>query len=176
MISILKLIMKGHSGHAIYSATPVHSTDQLDTVNSLHPNIHRLKSPPFMTICPETIVKLSSAEWGQWAIFQSWVSLSEIRGGVYEIFLSFGWSAFVLAWHINYDHIGFTGPISLTIFPSQLTISFSSYINSNEVIATKFCTCHDSTAFMACAKICSDLVARDWITAIWFFHQICIVI
>ena len=33
------------------------------------------------------------------------------------------------------------------------------------MIATKFCTCHDSTAVMACAKICFDLMACNLITA-----------
>ena len=37
--------------------------------------------------------------------------------------------------------------------------------NSNEVIATKFCTCHDSIAVLACAKICSNLMTRYWIIA-----------
>ena len=37
--------------------------------------------------------------------------------------------------------------------------------NSNEVIATKFCTCHDSIAVLACAKICSNMMTRYWIIA-----------
>ena len=34
-------------------------------------------------------------------------------------------------------------------------LSFS-HPNANEVIATNFCTCHDSCAVLACAKFCSD--------------------
>ena len=32
-------------------------------------------------------------------------------------------------------------------------------------IATKFCTCHDSFAVVACANFCSDHFARIWMTA-----------
>ena len=41
-----------------------------------------------------------------------------------------------------------------------------------EVIAAKFCTCHDSCAVMACAKICSDLINKNWITTKWIFNRI----
>ena len=33
------------------------------------------------------------------------------------------------------------------------------------MITAKFCTCHDSCAVMACAKLCSDLTARNGVTA-----------
>ena len=39
-----------------------------------------------------------------------------------------------------------------------MKISFCSYQRCSEVIAMKFCTCHDNTAVMACAKCCSDIV------------------
>ena len=54
-------------------------------------------------------------------------------------------------------------------------ISFCSHPNSNEVITTKFCTCHDSCAVMACAKFCCDMYNSKWITAKRNFHQIWIV-
>ena len=38
-------------------------------------------------------------------------------------------------------------------------------LNSDRVIITKCCTCHDSSAVMACAKFCSDVIARNRITA-----------
>ena len=39
-----------------------------------------------------------------------------------------------------------------------MQISFHSHLDSNTVIATKFCTWHDSCAVVACAKICCDLM------------------
>ena len=44
---------------------------------------------------------------------------------------------------------------------------------SVELITTKFCTCHDSWAVMACAKFCSDLMDRNWITAKGWF-EVCV--
>ena len=35
---------------------------------------------------------------------------------------------------------------------------FFSHLDSNKVIATKFCTWHNSCAVVACAKICCDLM------------------
>ena len=43
----------------------------------------------------------------------------------------------------------------LTKFQIWLKICFVNY-GFGDPIATKFCTCHDSTAVMACAKICSN--------------------
>ena len=59
-----------------------------------------------------------------------------------------------------------------------MEISFSSYPNSTTMIATKFCTCHDSITVMACANICSNLMADNWITAAWIIiiHPIWILI
>ena len=42
---------------------------------------------------------------------------------------------------------------------------FGSYSNSNIVIATNVCTCHDSTAAMACVKFCCDMISRNGLTA-----------
>ena len=42
-------------------------------------------------------------------------------------------------------------------------------------IATHFCTCHDSTAVVACAKLCSYQFIRIWIRAKLNFHHIWIV-
>ena len=56
--------------------------------------------------------------------------------------------------HISFHHI-----------PNLMKIFFCSHPISNKVIATKFCICHDSTAAVACAKICCDLMASNWITA-----------
>ena len=38
---------------------------------------------------------------------------------------------------------------------------FHSHLNTIKVITTKFCTCHDSSAVVACAKICNDLMVND---------------
>ena len=40
-----------------------------------------------------------------------------------------------------------------------------SHLDSNRVIATKFCTWHDSCAVVACTKICCDLMASNGIMA-----------
>ena len=70
------------------------------------------------------------------------------------------------------------GPVSPTIFPSQFKFvgnSFHSHLDSNTVIATKFCTWHDSCAVVACAKICCDLMASNGVMARRSFHRIWIV-
>ena len=67
------------------------------------------------------------------------------------------------------------GAISLTIFPSQFKFDgnlFHSHLDSNTVIATKFCTWHDSCAVVACAKICCDLMASNGVMARPSFHRI----
>ena len=43
-----------------------------------------------------------------------------------------------------------------------LMCMFCSHLNSNEVIATKVCTCHDSCAVGSCANICCNLMASNW--------------
>ena len=53
-----------------------------------------------------------------------------------------------------------------------MEISFHFHLDSNTVIATKFCAWHDSCAVVACAKICCDLMASNGITARGSFHQI----
>ena len=53
-----------------------------------------------------------------------------------------------------------------------MEISFHSHFESNRVIATKFCTWHDSCAVVACAKICRDLMASNGTTARRSFHRI----
>ena len=55
---------------------------------------------------------------------------------------------------------------------NSMEISFHSHLDSNTVIATKFCTWHDSCAVVACAKICCDLMASNGITARRIFHRI----
>ena len=53
-----------------------------------------------------------------------------------------------------------------------MEILFHSHLDSNTVIATKFCTWHDSCAVMACAKICCDLMSGNGITARPSFYRI----
>ena len=50
---------------------------------------------------------------------------------------------------------------------NSMQIPFHSHLDSNNVIATKFCTWHDSCAVVACAKICCDLMARRSFHRIW---------
>ena len=57
-------------------------------------------------------------------------------------------------------------PHSLMIFYSNshlLCFSIFSHSNTDAVIATKFCICHDSSAVVTCAKFCSDPIFRNWI-------------
>ena len=61
----------------------------------------------------------------------------------------------------------------LVVIQNSIEISFCSYLNSNQVITSKFCTCHDSTAVMARAKIWSDLSSRYEITTKLNFYPIC---
>ena len=53
-----------------------------------------------------------------------------------------------------------------------MEISFWSHFKSNKVTATKFCTCHDSCAVVACTKICSNNFDRIVVKAKWKCHQI----
>ena len=55
---------------------------------------------------------------------------------------------------------------------NSMEISFHSHLDSNTVIATKFCTWHGSCAVVACAKICCDLMASNGITVRRSFHRI----
>ena len=53
----------------------------------------------------------------------------------------------------------------------SIEISFHFHPNSNPLIATKFCTCHDSCAVMSCAKLCSNMIIKN-VTAKFFLHGI----
>ena len=53
-----------------------------------------------------------------------------------------------------------------------MEISFHSHLDSNTVIATKFCTWHDSCAVVTFAEICCDLMASNGIMASLSFHRI----
>ena len=56
-----------------------------------------------------------------------------------------------------------------------MEISFHSHLDSNTVIATKFCTWHDSCAVVACAIISCDLMASNRVMARRSFHRFWIV-
>ena len=56
-----------------------------------------------------------------------------------------------------------------------MEISFSSNSITDDHIATKFGTCHDSPAVVPCAKYCSDHFISIWVRAKWNFHHIWIV-
>ena len=56
-----------------------------------------------------------------------------------------------------------------------MEISFSSNSVTDDYIATKFGTCHDSPAVVSCAKYCSDNFFSIWMRAKWNFHHIWIV-
>ena len=53
-----------------------------------------------------------------------------------------------------------------------MEISFHSHLDSNTVIATKFCTWHDICAVVACAKICCDVMASNGVMARRSFHRV----
>ena len=56
-----------------------------------------------------------------------------------------------------------------------MQVSFSSNSITDDHIATKFGTCHDSPAVVPCAKYCSDHFISIWMRAKWNFHHIWIV-
>ena len=56
-----------------------------------------------------------------------------------------------------------------------MEISLSSNSITDDHIATKFGTCHDSPAVVPCAKYCSDHFVSIWMGAKWNFHHIWIV-
>ena len=75
-----------------------------------------------------------------------------IRGGFYTVL-----SGLVITW----------GPFCKYFIyhnSDMMESPFWSHLFSNILVATKFCTWHDSCAVVACAKICCDLVAINWIT------------
>ena len=53
-----------------------------------------------------------------------------------------------------------------------MEISFSSYSTTDDHIATKYGTCHDSPAVVPCAKYCSDHFISILMRAKWNFHHI----
>ena len=53
------------------------------------------------------------------------------------------------------------GQYFIKIIQIQNSIYTCFYPNCTMVIATKFCTCHDSYAAVTWAKFCSDLMARN---------------
>ena len=61
------------------------------------------------------------------------------------------------------------GPISLTIVFAHVSNSMENRIYSIRLLAMRspqmFCTCHDSCAVVACAKICSDHFIRIWMSS-----------
>ena len=68
----------------------------------------------------------------------------------------------------------YQGLLSLTSFPSQL--KFDEHCNSIPYdITAKFCTCHDSSAVLSCAKFCSDYFNRIWMRTKWNIRKILIV-
>ena len=50
--------------------------------------------------------------------------------------------------------------------------SFCSHPNSTKVVASKLCTCHNSTAVVACAKFWSNMMTTNGITIKWILHGI----
>ena len=107
-----------------------------------------------------------------------------ISKGFYTIFLLYVYILRVFTYRYVYTHINHAsipwyssplswspllGPISLTVFhrnSNSMEISFLSHLDSNRVIATKYCTWHDSCA------ICCDLMAGNGIMARRNFHRI----
>ena len=45
------------------------------------------------------------------------------------------------------------------------------HTNHNKIMAANFCTCHDSCAVVACAKICSNWIVTNRNTTKYFFHR-----
>ena len=65
--------------------------------------------------------------------------------------------------HFNYDFFHCNSDL-IEIFHCCL-------LDYDEGITTKFCTWHDNYAVMTCAKICRNLINRNWITAKQIFCQ-----
>ena len=76
----------------------------------------------------------------------------------------------VLPTHSESPRTHFTWHISLLFSNTKIIWFFIYKLNHNTAITTKFCTCHDSSAVVACAKICSDRTANHWTTAKRYSH------
>ena len=59
-------------------------------------------------------------------------------------------------------------------FSMEILFSCNSVADIN--IATKFCTRHDSTSYVPCAKFCSEQLVRIWMRVKWNFHHIWIML
>ena len=58
---------------------------------------------------------------------------------------------------------------------NSMEISFSCNSVAGDHVATKFRSCHDRTAVVPRAKLCSDRFNKIWMRAKWTFHHIWIV-
>ena len=72
-------------------------------------------------------------------------------------------------------YMGYIAPMILADNSNFMEDSYCCNSINDQQVATNFCTCHDSTAVMACAKICSNHFIRNYISTKWKFHQIWIV-
>ena len=92
--------------------------------------------------------------WGHWGLLYC-ISLF-----VYLIVCSIVYSNVYLMWDLSKSVI--QEVISLKKISVLIQISFCSHPNSIGVIATQFCTCHDSCAVVVCAKFCCNILASKW--------------
>ena len=101
-----------------------------------------------------------------WVIISQW----------YHFYFKFCYNRLNMICHIQWMPLEMIQvPISWTIFHHNEN-SMKNFFQCNSIagyhIATKFCTCCDSTAVMACAKFHNDHLTTIWMRAEWNFHQI----
>ena len=89
-----------------------------------------------------------------------------------------GCSKFIITTGVQWPIFGLV-PISPTWFHSQFkfderfaVLLFHLWQSDRYTIFTKLCTCHDSTAVVTCAKLCSDHKSRMWYITNQNLHHI----
>ena len=68
-------------------------------------------------------------------------------------------------------HFGGAGPISLTVYEIILKYWSNHFCSYHKLIRLQFCTSHDSSAVMTCAKLWPDCIIIFQLRAIWIFAK-----
>ena len=101
----------------------------------------------------------------EWPIQSTWMGIQSIK---YEVFGTNNNHGCPI-WSVSYFNNIFLHNSNL------IAISFCRNSVPGHPIATKLCTCHDSTAVVSFTQLCSNPFCRIWMRTKWNFLQIWIV-
>ena len=128
--------------------------------------------------------RLSKQSWGWWfetlscPLWRHHNDLSIFQQRLHAVAEIYPY--FHLFWLQNYMSLPIISCPSVAHFTCEFSIviqigwkfSLCGHIYHNQEIATKFCTCYDSSAVVACTKICSGVISGNGVNAKWTVHQI----